>query len=290
MILPRRSFLKTISAATAASLTQIDRILAAAIPKEVLQGGFAIGPQAWSFRLFDVKTAISKAAEAGAKCIELFPGQAFSAEEKDRKFDHNSTPEMIAAVQAHLKEKGVKAVAYGVVGLSKEMQATRKVFEFCKKMEIAVINSEPPAEALDTIEACVKEFDIKVGFHNHPRRDNDPNYKHWDPEWVSSVTKDRDPRIGACADTGHWMRSGIDPLDACKLLGSRVLSAHLKDRKDWKGPDVPYGTGTGKVKEVLEFFASIGLSGSVSVEYETKWEENVADIRQCVDFVRAFKA
>jgi sugar phosphate isomerase/epimerase len=287
---PRRLFLQTLTAATAASLANVHRLAAIDIPKEVMQGGFAIGPQAWTFRLFDVFTAIDKAAEAGAKCIELFPGQGFSASDKSQKFDHNASPEMIAKVQEHLKAKAVKAVAYGVVGLSKDMGATRKVFDFCKTMDIGIINSEPPAEALDTIEKCVQEFDIKVGFHNHPKKDKDPNYKHWDPEWVLSVTQDRDPRIGACADTGHWMKSGIDPVVACKLLGKKVLSSHLKDRTDWQKEEVPYGTGTGKVKEVLDFFVSIGLAGSVSVEYETKWENNVGDVKQCVDFVRTYKA
>jgi sugar phosphate isomerase/epimerase len=206
------------------------------------------------------------------------------------KFDHNSPAERVAAVKALLKESGVVPMAYGVVGLSQDEEATRKVFEFCKAMEIGIINSEPPASALDTIEKCVKEYDIKVGFHNHPKKDDDANYKHWDPEWVLSVTKDRDPRIGACADTGHWMRSGIDPVAAIKLLKGRVVSSHLKDRKEWSGSDVPFGTGTGKVKEVLDELTAQGFNGSLSVEYETKWENNVGDVKQCVDFVRAYKA
>lgn len=285
----RRRFLAALTLGTAASLLRFDRALAAAIPSDILQGGFAVGPQAWTFRMFDVFTAIDKAAEAGAKCIELFPGQAFSAEDKAKKFDMNSTPEMRAKVQEHLKAKQVKAVAFGVVGLSKDEAATRKVFEFCRAMDIGIINSEPPAEALDTIEKCVKEYDIKVGFHNHPRKDKDPNYKHWDPKWVLSVTQDRDPRIGACADTGHWLTSGLDALECVQLLGKRVVSSHLKDRAAGKPPDVPYGTGTGKVKEILDEFVKQGFNGSVSVEYETKWEDNVADVKQCVDFVRAYK-
>lgn len=286
----RRQFLATLTLATAASLARFERALAGTIPQSALQGGFAVGPQAWSFRMFDVQTAINKAAEAGAKCIELFPGQAFSEADKNVKFNHDSTPEQIKTIQDHLSAKGVKAVAYGVVGLSKDEAPTRKVFEFCKKMDIGIINSEPPAEALDTIEKCVKEFDIKVGFHNHPKRENKPDYKHWNPEWVLSVVKDRDPRIGACADTGHWLTSGLDPVEAVKLLGKRVVSSHLKDRAAGAPPDVPYGTGKGKVKEVLDEFVKLGFNGSVSVEYETKWEDNVGDIKQCVDFVRAYKA
>jgi sugar phosphate isomerase/epimerase len=157
-------------------------------------------------------------------------------------------------------------------------------------MGIGIINSEPPAEALDTIEKLVREYDIKVGFHNHPKNEKNPNYVHWNPDWVLSVVKDRDPRIGACADTGHWLTSGLDPVAAIKLLGKRVVSAHLKDRADFAPPDVPFGTGKGKVKEVLDELVRLGFDGSLSIEYETKWDNNVDDVKKCVDFVRAYKA
>ncbi len=32
------------------------------------------------------------------------------------------------------------------------------------------------------------------------------------------LVKDRDMRIGACADTGHWVRSGLNPVDCLKIL------------------------------------------------------------------------
>ena len=285
----RRTFLKSLTLATAASLGSIDRIFAA-IPQTARQGGFAVGPQSWTFRVFDVLTAIDKAAQAGAKAIELFPGQTLSASDATAKFGHDSTDEQIKLVQNHLASRGIQPVAYGVVGLSKDEKSSRKVFEFCKRMGIGIINSEPPAEALDTIEKLVREYDIKVGFHNHPKNEKNPNYVHWNPDWVLSVVKDRDPRIGACADTGHWLTSGLDPVAAIKLLGKRVVSAHLKDRADFAPPDVPFGTGKGKVKEVLDELVRLGFDGSLSIEYETKWDNNVDDVKQCVDFVRAYKA
>lgn len=285
----RRTFLKSLTLATAATLGSIEQIFSA-IPKSALQGGFAVGPQSWTFRMFDVLTAIDKAAQAGAKVIELFPGQALSASDSKAKFSHDSTDEQVKLVKNHLASKGIQSVAYGVVGLSKDEKSTRKVFEFCKTMGIGIINSEPPADALDTIEKLVREYDIKVGFHNHPKSDKNPNYVHWNPEWVLSVVKDRDPRIGACADTGHWLTSGLDPVAAVKLLGKRVVSAHLKDRANFAPPDVPFGTGTGKVKEVLDELVRLGFDGSLSIEYETKWDNNVDDVKQCVDFIRTYKA
>ena len=37
--------------------------------------------------------------------------------------------------------------------------------------------------------------------------------------------------IGSCSDTGHWMRSDINPIEALQALGSkgRIISLHFKD-------------------------------------------------------------
>ena len=46
------------------------------------------------------------------------------------------------AYPLNAKEKNITPVAYGVVGLSKDESASRKVFEFAKTMGIGVINTE----------------------------------------------------------------------------------------------------------------------------------------------------
>jgi sugar phosphate isomerase/epimerase len=85
------------------------------------------------------------------------------------KFGHDAPKEVWDKVKAKCQELKITPVAYGVVGLSKDEAATRKVFEFAKAMGIRVINTES-VEALDTAEKLVKEYDIMVGIHNHPRR------------------------------------------------------------------------------------------------------------------------
>jgi sugar phosphate isomerase/epimerase len=136
----------------------------------------------------------------------------------------------------------------------------------------------------------VKEYDILVAFHNHPRRPNDPNYRVWDPWYIVSIVKDRDPRIGACADTGHWQTSGLNPVYCVRVLKGRIVSSHLKDKSDWgpAGHDVPYGQGVGEIKRVLDELKKQHFQGNISIEYEHNWENNVPEARQCVDFVRNY--
>src|SRR5579863_877520 len=95
-------------------------VLATPIPDDCRTGGFALGCQAWTFKEYSVLEAIDKTAAAGGKVIEFYPGQKFSPDQPDLKFDHNATDDMIATVKARLKERGIRAVNYGVVGIPKD--------------------------------------------------------------------------------------------------------------------------------------------------------------------------
>ena len=259
------------------------------IPADQKVGDFAVGCQAYTFNRFSVFEAIEKTAYSGGKVIEFYPGQKLSKEEPDVKFSHDATPEVWEKVKAKCKEHGITPMGYGVVGLSPDEKASRKVFEFAKAMGIRVINTES-VEALDTAEKLVKEYDIKVGIHDHPKRPNEPSYRVWDPNYVLEVTKDRDPRMGACADIGHWVRSGLKPVDCVKILKGRIMSSHMKDLHAPlpSGHDVHWGEGVSDVKAVLDEFKAQGFDGPISVEYEHNWDNNAEDAKACIDFVRAY--
>lgn len=263
-------------------------LTAAPIPEDAKTGGFAIGCQAWTFNRFSAHEAVEKTALAGGKAIEFYPGQKLSPAQPDVKWDHNASDEVIAQMQAHLAKFGVHAVNYGVVGAKDEAE-WRKVFEFARKLNLHAITTEDVGR-LDLLEKLAREFDVRVAIHNHPRRPNDANYKVWDPAYVLSVVKDRDPRIGACADPGHWATSGITPLDGIKTLKGRIVSVHLKDRTAIGKPteDVPFGAGISNVKGILDELKQQGFAGNIAIEYETKWDNSLPDVAQCIGFFRGY--
>src|SRR5581483_11001692 len=125
---------------------------------------------------FSVFEAIEKTAAAGGKVIEFYPGQRLSKEEPNIKWDHDASPETIQKVKDKLEKYKLHAVNYGVVGIPKDEAQARKIFEFAKTLGLRAVTTES-VDAIDTIEKMVKEYDIKVGFHDHPKRANDPNYR-----------------------------------------------------------------------------------------------------------------
>jgi sugar phosphate isomerase/epimerase len=259
------------------------------IPEEYKTGGFFIGCQAYTFNRYTLFEAIEKTAAAGGRVIELFPGQKLSKEQPDVVFDHNASAETLQKAKDKIAEYKLRPVNYGVVNIPKDEAQARKLFEFAKTMGLRGLTTES-VDAIDTIEKLVKEYDIMVGFHDHPKKPNDPDYRMWDPNYLLSVVKDRDKRIGSCADTGHWVRSNLKPVDCLRILKGRIISSHLKDL-DHMGPgahDKPYGMGVSDVPGILDELHRQGFTGNISIEYEYNWESSVPEVAQCIGFVRGY--
>src|SRR5262249_25677861 len=161
--------------------------------------------------------------------------------------------------------------------------------EFAKALGLRAITTESVG-SIDTFEKLVKEYDIMVAFHDHPKQPNNPNYKMWDPNYVLSVVKDRDRRIGACADVGHWVRSGGKPRAALRIRRGRIVSPHLKDLNEFSpgGHDAPAGTGVSDIPAILEELHSQGFDGNLSIEYEHHMENSMPEVAQSIGFVRGY--
>ncbi|MBN2455091.1 MAG: sugar phosphate isomerase/epimerase [Sedimentisphaerales bacterium] len=241
-----------------------------------------LGIQAWTFRKFTFYEAVDKTASLGLNCIEGYPNQSISSERPDVKFGHNMPAELRAEVKKKLADAKVKLVNYGVVPLSADEDECRKVFDFAKDMGIETIVSEPPEEALDLIEQLCKEYKIKLAIHNHPK----PSH-YWNPDKVLKACKGRSKWIGACADTGHFSRSGLEPVDMLRKLKGRIISLHFKDLNKLKDPDahdVPWGTGKCRAKEMLAELKRQNFKGVFSIEYEYNWENSSPEIKKCIEF------
>lgn len=242
--------------------------------------GWRLGTQAYTFNRFTFYEAIDKTASLGLDWIEAYPGQVVSKEQPDVKIHYIMPPEIRAEIKQKLADAGVRLVNFGVVGLPNDEAECRKVFDFAKDMGIETIVSEPPEDAFPLIDKLCQEYKIKVAIHNHPK----PS-KYWDPNKVLEVCKGRSKWIGACIDTGHWMRSGVNPLEAIRLLEGRIVSAHLKDLNEFgvrEAHDVIWGMGKANMMAILSELDRQKYNGTFSIEYEHNWLNSLPEIRRCV--------
>jgi sugar phosphate isomerase/epimerase len=244
--------------------------------------GWRLGCQAYTFNRFTFFEALEKIKLLGLRYVEMYPGQALSPDRREIRTNDSMPPEIREELKTRLMQMDIQLVCYGVVGLPNNEAACRRVFDFAKDMGIETIVSEPPPEALDLLERLAEEYGINVAIHNHP----EPS-RYWNPDTVLEVCKGRSKRIGACADTGHWMRSGINPLEAIRKLEGRIISFHFKDLNKYGkqgSHDVPWGTGQANVRAILEELYRQKFRGVFSAEYEHNWENNVPELAECVRY------
>ena len=140
------------------------------------------------------------------------------------------------------------------------------------------------------IEGLCNRYEINLAVHNHPRS---PESRYWNPDAVLEVCGDRGKRIGACCDSGHWVRSGLNPLECLQKMAGRIITFHLKDVGVSGKPetrDVPLGTGVADYAAVLKTLKQQGFQGVMSLEYEHDSPQLLAETQQCLAFIETTAA
>jgi L-ribulose-5-phosphate 3-epimerase len=263
--------------------------------------GWQLAVHAYTFKDFSIYECIDKTAGLGLEYMSLSGSVSLDGKNKIKTVE--LTDKDMQSICDKAKAAGLKLVNIGVVQLPPNEAQSRKVFEFAKKWGIDTLVAEPEAAALDLVEKLCKEYNIKVGIHDHPK----PS-PYWNPETVLAAVKGRTPLMGACADTGHWLRSGLDPVECLKKLEGRVIVLHFKDlvpddkaasegaasgkkRSESKAMhDVPWGTGVGNTKAMMAELKRQNFHGAFCIEYEYHWDNSVPEIAQCVKFFNATAA
>ena len=241
--------------------------------------GWRLGSQAYTFRKLSLFETIDLLSAMGIRYIEMYPGQRYSPTRPDVRANHDMSDELVDELIAKLKEKNVTPVLYGVVQLPNDEQKARMVFEYAKKLKLEGIVSEPPKDAVPLLDRLASEYGIKVAIHNHPK----PS-RYDDCKAVIEATKDA-KNVAACADIGHWARSGLTPVECIKMLQGKIISLHVKDIDDQKH-DVVWGTGKVDVRAVLEELHRQQAKNLIfSIEYEKgEGDELIANVAKSVEF------
>jgi len=238
-----------------------------------------IGVQMYSFRMFTFTEALEKVDSAGAKNIEGYWGQPLGAGMKD-SFGIRMSAESRAKLKQLLQKKGINMVAMGVIspGTRQEWQ---QAFDLAKEFGLSYITTEPRKDFWGMIDSMSGTYGIKIAIHEHPR----PN-PYWHPDSVLAAIKGHS-NIGACADLGHWARSGLNPVECMKKLEGHIYGVHLKDIKtfnDTKAPDTVVGKGVIEFPPIFQELKRQNFNGMLSIEHESNWYHNMPGVREAVQY------
>lgn len=272
----RRAFLKS-SAAGMAALS-ISSLTSAADEKDPYLG-LKMGLQSYSLREFKAEQALQHTKALGLKFWEAYPAHV----------PMTAVPKQVQDHKDLLSTYGVTLMAFGVLPFDTNENAAREKFEFAKAMGIKSLSADPKPdkETFDLLDKLCAEYDVAIAIHNHG-----PGHRYNKISDVEKVVKDRHPKIGACVDTGHYLRSDEDPVEAVQRLGKRVFGCHLKDvktiEKDGKRQKQFKIAGEGDLNVValLKALKAMSYEYCLALEYEENAKNPLPDIEACLKHVR----
>jgi sugar phosphate isomerase/epimerase len=267
--LNRRQFLKTGAIAATAVGAGAFSLSAADDPYR----GFKVGIQSYSLRGFKMPEALQISNKLGLKYWESYR-------------DHiaiGTLPTYIAEKKEALAAADIKVIAFGVVSFDSNEAKAREVFDFAKAMGIQSLSASPNKDeaTFKLLDKLVEEYGIAIAIHNHGPRDKFDKISD-----VVDAVKDHHPKIGACVDTGHYLRSKESPVEALERLTGRVFGFHFKDVKDATVFKI-LGEGDLDVVGCLKELKKQNYQYCVALEYEENPMNPVPDLEICFKNLRA---
>jgi sugar phosphate isomerase/epimerase len=284
----RRRFFGT--AAAAAAWTSLGRVSGAEsatgsatasaerAPAGGTGGRLKLGLASYSMREFPLDQALAWAKLMDVKYMTF----------KDVHIPRTDPPEATRALRAKIEAAGITIMGGGTITIKNDPAQIKKEFEYAKNAGFPLIYVDPDPAALDTLEQMAKTYDIKVAIHNHG-----PENKNWPrPQDAYAAVKSRDKRLGLCIDVGHTLRTGTDPVAACRECRDRLYDMHVKDlaSKTEKESQVEVGRGVIDFPGLFRTLIEIGYQGQVGLEYEINAKAPLPGMIESMAYMRGVLA
>lgn len=239
-----------------------------------------IGMQSYTYRNFDVAGIVRELEGTGITAVEVFHAH----------MGPKTPADALADSRKMLADAGLRVCGTGVYGMSSDKpDEMRETLEFTASLgaDYASVDVDPEdEEAKEMLVTAAGELGLLLGIHNHG-----PGHHYDTAQSVLQSCEAYDEVLGACVDTGHFLRAGEAPEDVIRTLGARVHAVHLKDFVDAETEVVP---GTGR----LDYAAALAaleqytnFHSALVIEFEADPGNPTPSMRQTVGVLKqALKA
>jgi inosose dehydratase len=231
---------------------------------------FRMGIQSYSLRGFNFDEAVEMTQKFGLHYWEAYQPHV----------PYTESTVKIKETLAKFKAHKIRLKSWGVQSFDADEAKSRKIFEFAKALNVETITADPSEDSFASLDKLVEKYRINIGIHNHG-----PGARYSTISEVAAAIKGHHPRIGACVDTGHFLRSGEDPVEAIRTFGKRVYSVHLKDVKN-KNEMTLMGQGDLRVVDIFRNLKRLNYMGIVALEYEEHEKDPAKYIDLCLAATR----
>ncbi|PSR57041.1 sugar phosphate isomerase/epimerase [Adhaeribacter arboris] len=235
----------------------------------------------WTFHTFNFPEALAKVDSAGVQYVEPNTFHKTGPDLKDSLILQLS-PTGLTKLRSLLDQKKLAVGSVYIVGDS-TVASWQKQFEIAKQLGATFVTAEPPINMWDSVDSLAGAYNLKVALHEHWKGVS----RYWHPDSVLAAIKDH-PNFGACADLGHWPKSGINPLEAVRKLNGHIIGVHLKDIAAFNDPklkDVPVGTGVVDFPAVFQELKKQQFKGYIYIERDAEDKpSNLPSVIQTVKY------
>lgn len=248
--------------------------------KKETPSNIKIGVALYSFNKFSFVDAVEKAKSADVNLVE-----GFSFHELGGQFGTKRLLDLSDEEVGQLKKTldSTKMTMPSIYADANTLEEWKHLFDQAKKIGLKFMVGEPDPQFLDDINRMAGQFQMKFAIHEHAKGLS----KYWHPDSALAAIKDRE-NLKICADIGHWVRSGLDPVECLKKVEGNVISVHVKDLDSFgnlNATDVNISTGVIDYPKVFEELKRQQFDGYVFIECEHDWEDNLKDVKESVNYI-----
>ena len=196
-------------------------------------------------------------------------------------FNNKTTADLdkteVARMKQMLAEKGISMPSMYFSG-GKNLAEWKKYFELGREFGLKSIVCEPQKNQLAMLDSLAGIYKIKIAIHEHELPDI-----YCNPDSLLKFIKGY-KNIGACADIGHWVRSGFDVVKSLQKLRGHIIELHIHDN-DKAQKDVDLGTGTIDFVAMAKELKQQRFNGILFYECEHDMKSNMLNVKRGLKFL-----
>jgi sugar phosphate isomerase/epimerase len=275
---------------------QIGKIAVAAIPVSTLLAkpssrfnGVLIGVQSYSFRDRPLDAALDAITTVGFESVELWQGhvepkRGTPPEEMKKWRTSPETLTQIKKIRQKFDNAGVKIQAFNYSFRANNTdEEVEQGMEMAKALGTKYITASSTVDQAKRLNDLAGKHGVLIAMHGH---DNTKNPNEYSTPESFAKAMDGNPNIRVNLDIGHFTAAGYDPVDYLNEHHDKIVCLHLKDRKKDHGPNMPFGEGETKIKEVLQVLRTKKYNIPANIEYEYKGADAVEEVRKCLEYCK----
>lgn len=240
----------------------------------------------FSFHRHPFPAAVVMSDSAGVNYVEGFSFYKMGAAYQDSTMG-NPGAENIDRLKQQLSANNLQMTSMYVDG-AKGLADWVRFFELGKAIGLEYLVCEPEKAHWSMIDSLAGVYQIKIAIHEHAKGIS----AYWHPDSVLAAINGH-KNIGACADLGHWARSGLDVVDCLKKLEGHIIGLHIKDVDESGNPaakDVNPGKGVINYPAVVAELKRQQFKGHAMIECEHELDNNLNEIKSTINYLDSLSA